>query len=193
MAYLTGDQITALSQSTVRLHKLVHFDFDGDPRWYWDGFGTLKTLDGQEWEGAKGVGVISGLGASSTLASTNLSFTLSGTDPRIIALARDQSGTVKGRDVTVMLQLANADWTLAGAPIHVATAEMDVMTYTMSPLETGGHSYTVTVTAEDFWSTKRRAPFGSYSDRDQKGRFAGDRAFEFVAILAAGKTITWAG
>jgi hypothetical protein len=181
-----GSDVAAVSGPVARLALLAQFDFVDDPRWYWTGFGSLRTLDDHLWEGTAGLAAISGLDVPIGTTAPQVTFTLSGVDPRIIALARRQSDTVKGRAVTVWFQLFNDDWSLRGAPYHIWTGDLDVMTYNAG----GDGTYTVSVSAESIWAGRRKPAFGYLSDADQEARSPGDRGLEQVASLP-GKTINW--
>ena len=186
MAYFDAATLSALAQRTVRLSPLVFFDFVGDPRRYGFQSGPLRTADGQEWEGTGGVGSISGLATPIGTTAPVVTFQMSGVDARVAALARAASSTVKGRGVTVFLQVFTEDWGLLGSPISLWDGELDLMRYRAE----GGGQYTVSVTAETAWTKRSKPPFGFLTDTDQKARFPGDRGLEQVSSLI-GKTINW--
>lgn len=184
MSYL-GSDADAVEGPTVRIALLAWFDFDGDPRWYWTGFGPLRTSDDQLWEGTAGLATISGLSQPLGTTAQSVTFSLSGVDPRVVALARQQSAKVKGRDCAVYMQLFNDDWSLRGDHLHVWSGALDVMTYKGSD-----GVYTVELTAENVWAGRRKPAHGYYTDADQQARFPGDLGCQFVASLP-GKTINW--
>lgn len=185
MSFL-GSDAAAVSGNSARIAYLAWFDFAGDPRWYWTGFGPLRTSDGQIWEGTAGVASISGLSQPIGTVAQQVTFALSGVDPRIIAAARRQSDSVKGRDCAVFIQLFDDAWQTVGARRHVWSGAMDVMTYKASSDAT----YTVELSAENLWAGRRKPPHGYYTDADQQARFPGDVGCQFVASLP-GKTINW--
>lgn len=186
MAFLTTPTRAALSGVTVRLALLTYFEFADDPRRYWMGFGPLQTLDGPTWEGTAGLASISGLNVPIGTIAQQVSFSLSGVDARVAALARRQSDAVKGRPVTVFLQIFNEDWSLLGNPLHVWSGDLDVMSYDAD----GDGTYTVSVSAESIWATRRKPSFGFFTDADQQARSPGDRGLELMASLP-NKTIIW--
>lgn len=185
MSFLGADA-AAVSGPVARLALLAWLDFADDPRWYWSGFGPLRTGDGQVWEGTAGLASISGLSVPIGTAAQQVTFSLSGVDPRVLVLARQQSARVKGRDCAVYLQLFNEDWSLRGPVRHVWSGALDVMTYKAE----GDGTYVVELTAENLWAGRRKPPFGFYTDADQQARFPGDLGCQFVASLP-GKTIAW--
>ncbi len=184
MSFLGADA-AAVTGPVARLALLAWFDFVGDPRFYWTGFGPLRTSDGQLWEGTSGVTGISGLAMPLGTASQQVSFSLSGVDPRIMALAQQQSDRVKGQDCAVFVQLFNEDWSLRGPRRHAWSGALDVMTY-----KAGDGVYTVELTAENIWAGRRKPAHGYYTDADQQARYPGDLGCQFVASLP-GKTINW--
>ena len=186
MPFFSAPAQALVTGQTVRLALLAHFDFVGDPRWYWPGFGPLRTLDNLTWEGTAGLGEISGLNVPIGTVAQQVSFSLSGVDARIATLARRQSDLVKGRACTVFLQLFNADWSVLGNPLHVWSGDLDVMSFEQD--EDG--TFIVKLTAESIWAGRRKPPFGFYTDADQQARSPGDRGLELMASLP-GKTITW--
>lgn len=186
MSFLSSAALAAVSKGSVKLALLAHFDFVDDPRRYWMGFGPLRTLDSANWEGTAGVGEISGLNVPIGTVAQQVSFSLSGVDARVAKLARRQSDLVKGRAVTVYVQIFNEDWSPLGTPLHVWSGELDVMSWEQGDDGT----FVVKVSAESIWAARRKSPFGFYTDADQQARSPGDRGLELMASLP-GKTITW--
>lgn len=99
MPFLCSAQAAAAAGPTVRQSVLGHFDFVGDSRVDWHGgFGPLLTVDGQTWQGDAVLRPIDGLDVPVA------TFTMSGVDVRIAAMARSQSQTVKSSLVQVFVQ-----------------------------------------------------------------------------------------
>lgn len=184
MSFLGADA-EAVAGPVARLALLAWFDFEDDPRWYWTGFGPLRTSDGQLWEGTGELATISGLAQPLGTVAQQVTFALSGVSAHVAALAKRQSDRVKGRDCAVFIQIFNEDLSLRGPRRHVWSGSLDVMTYKGSD-----GVYTVELTAESIWAGRRKPAFGYYTDADQQARFAGDYGCQFVASLP-GKTITW--
>lgn len=176
----------ALAGRVVRAAHLVAFDFLDDPRWYWLGFGPLRTADGQVWEGTGGIGEVDGLTFAIGTAAPQTTFKLSGVDARVIALAQQQSDRVKGREVRVYVQFLDENLALLDDPFEIWWGTLDVMTYEAA----GNETYTVTASAEGVWTGRNKPPFGYFTDADQQARHPGDRGLEQVGSLP-GKTITW--
>ncbi len=166
---------------------LVYFDFGDAPGRYWlGGFGPLVTADGQIWEGDGGLGAVDGLDVPIGTSAPVATFTMSGVDVRVAALARQQSALVKGRLVQVFVQFFTDDIALLDAPVVAWTGILDVMTYR----GLGEGKYAVSVTAETEWAARNKPPYGYLTDTDQQARFPGDRGLELVASLP-GKAINW--
>lgn len=185
MSFL-GSDAPAVTGSVARLALLAWFDFVDDPRWYWTGFGPLRTLDGQEWEGTAGLASISGLAVPIGTTAQQVTFALSGVDGRVVKLAQRQSDLVKGRDCAVFLQLFNEDWSLRGPRRHVWSGLLDVMTFD----DRGDGTFVVSQTAENLWAGRRKPAFGYYTDADQQARFPDDLGCQFTASIP-GKQIYW--
>lgn len=186
MSFLSSTALAAVSKNQVKLALLALFDFVDDPRRYWTGLGPLDTLDGAVWDGTGGLGSISGLNVPIGTVAQQVSFALSGVDARVAKLARRQSDLVKGRAVTVFVQIFKDDWQPLGLPLHVWSGDLDVMDWDQDE----GGSFVVKVSAESIWASRRKSPFGFYTDADQQARSPGDRGLELMASLP-GKTITW--
>lgn len=186
MAFLSEVVAAAAAGETVRQAVLAHFDFLGQPGWYWMGSGDLRTADGQIWEGVGTLASIDGLDVPVGTTAPVATFTLSGVDVRVAALARQQSALVKGRDVRVLVQFYTEDWILLDAPVEVWSGSLDVMTYRAL----GEGKFIVSVTAESPWTGRNKPPFGFLNDTDQQARFPGDRGLELVGSLP-NKAINW--
>lgn len=185
MPFLSNTVRAIMADVTVRAAICTKMDFVGGAKWYWPGFGPLRTADGQIWEGTSGLGMVSGLGASIGTSAPPVTFTMSGVDARVAALARQQSDLVKGRDVDCAIQFFGEFWQLLDF-LPVWSGEMDRMTYKAD----GSGTYVVTLSAEGVWTGRSRPPYGLYTDADQQARFPGDRGLEQVGSLP-GKTINW--
>lgn len=180
-----------LDNRTIEASLLVFMDFTDNPKRWWTGFGTLMA-GGYEWEGAGDIVQIDGLSQGQAGEATETTFTLSGVNPEIVAMVRSGSAAVKDRRVIVYIQFFHIEdsggqvhSTLDG-PVAIWAGRMDLLRYAAD----GPSSRTVILTAENIWSSRRRPPFGLYTDQDQKARFPGDRGLEQVPDLVT-KTIDW--
>jgi hypothetical protein len=185
MAFFNETIAAVAAARTVRAALLVFFDFEGDPKRVWAGPGII-TAGGYTWDGLGEFGTIDGLEQAIGVVAPQTTFTLSGVSPDIVALARNQSDLVKGRDVTVYIQFFDENWQPLDEMYAVWSGILDQMKYSaIGPIQR-----TVTVTAEGLWTNRRRPVWGLYTDRDQNQRFPGDRGLEQVSDLV-NKTIHW--
>jgi len=173
---------------------LVQMDFASVTRRWWMGFGDLVTNDGSTWQGVGDLISVEGLDEDRGTVAGPMTFTLSGVDAEIVALARNASDQVQGRRVTVYLQFFDITpndagvepWAPLDMPDAVKVGRMEQMRYVAE----GPTLRQVVVTAEGFWAGRNRPPFALYTDRDQNARFPGDRGLEQVGDLVS-KTIRW--
>ena len=182
-----------LAGREVGVALLCFMDFRETARRWWTGFGPLEAGD-ELWQGAGELIQIEGLEQPIGTVAPKTTFQLSGVDATIVRLARQASDRVKDRRCTVYLQFFDlhpddasvAPWSLLDTPFAVWSGLMDQMTYSaQGPSQRG-----VTLTAESFWTNRRRPPYGFYTDRDQNARFPGDRGLEQVVDLV-NKTNRW--
>lgn len=178
--------LAELAKSTVCVSRLVFMDFVDAPRRWWVGFGALET-GGHTWQGTGAMIAIDGIGAGIGTSADSVTFTLSGVDPEIVALAAQARARVKDRRVVVYEQFFDNDtWQPIDEPQVEYVGKMDRMRF----LGEGPGSASVVVTAESLWTGRNRSPFSLLTDRDQNARFPGDRGLERVAELV-NKSIIW--
>ena len=98
---LFSDAINAkMAGRAIGAVPLVFFDFAGDPKRMWPGFGTL-TVGGYDWDGSGDFGSIEGLALATTDAVQAVTFTLAGVTAEMQSLALGSESLVRGRGVTV--------------------------------------------------------------------------------------------
>jgi len=164
----------------VRLDYLVEFRFASSTVRLWNGFGPLGTQDSKVWEGLAGLGSLTGLQQAINGTAPEQTLTLSGVDARFASIARGEREEYYGRAVLVYLQFFDEAWQTLDSPYAVSMRLMDRLTQTMAQGE-DGPVYTVSVSAETPFVTRRRPGFGYLTDRDQQQRYPGDRGLERVA------------
>jgi len=180
-----------LGGRNVRMAYLVLFDFDGEPMRVWSGVGKLITSGGVEWYGLGNIGSISGLEQAVNGEAPETTFVMSGVDPTIVRLTRDEFETkAKNRLVQVMVQFCNDDndkaLELFDAPYPIWAGRMQIPRFEME----GPSARKITVSAESLFSLRSRPSSSMYTDVDQRNRYPGDLGFEFVPTLI-NKTVTW--
>jgi hypothetical protein len=172
-----------LGGTTVRVDFLVKFDFaDGVAR-LWNGFQTLTTSGGVTWRGMGQLGSISGLQQSLNGSAPALDLTLSGMEPGFMRLVTGDKAKWYNRAVTIYLQFFDAEWACLDDPVAVQLGLMQTVKISSQHTD-AGRKEIVTVTAETPFATRRRPRFGTYTDRDQQGRFPGDLGCERVQGMA---------
>ncbi len=193
MSFFSETVKAAMDGRGVGASLLVFMDFKDAPRRWWTGFGMLDA-GGYEWTGLGKFVSVDGLGWQVGTAAPEATFTVSGVDADIVAQVRAASDRVRGRRVVVFVQFFHVSPTDAGDQVHSAldapyavwSGKMDQVQFSAS----GPSLRTITVTAETLWAGRNRPRYGLYTDRDQNGRFPGDRGLEQVTSLVS-KTIRW--
>lgn len=185
-----------IASRVVSSAYLVQFDFRDLTKRVWLGFGPLRA-GGQEWQGLGELISIEGLEQSTGTAAAATTFTLSGVDRDIVAMAAASSDRVKGRIVRVYLQFFETTESakrsatiqvgaLLGSPTVVWSGWMDQITYAAE----GTGLRTITLTAEGLLAERNRPPFGMYTPGDQAARFPGDKGLDHTPGLES-YTVRW--
>lgn len=193
MGYFPETVAAKLAGRSVGAALLCHMEFRETPRRWWMGFGPLSA-GGHTWQGTGEMIQVDGLEQPIGTVAPKTTFQLSGIDSTIVSLARNASDRVKDRRCTVYIQFfdlspddaAIAPWSTLDQPFAVWSGLMDQMNYTARGPDQRG----VSLTAESFWTNRRRPAYGLYTDRDQNARFPGDRGLEQTTSLVS-KTIRW--
>lgn len=168
----------------VQAATLFLFEFTSGPQYFWDGVGYL-TADGHDWLGFGQLVSVSGLEQSRGMGAPQTTFKLSGVDDNLIAIAVNSAAEVTGNPCTVYLQFLSSAGVPLDEPIAIWAGTMDTLTF-----QAGVRDQAITLTAETLFVDRVRAPWGFYTDTDQRSRWPGDRGFELVASLLF-KTVQW--
>lgn len=186
MGFFSATLAALAAGEKVALAILAEFEFaEGTNRFWLNGHGTL-TLAAQSWLGTGSLVSVSAITTGEGDAANKLTFTLSGVNAALIALARENEASVRGRTVTVYGQFFHPD-TLAPYGVKWALPTADVMD-TIGYSASGPSQRSISLTAETIWAERNTAKNAFYADRDQKARFADDRGLEFVGALVNAKT-----
>lgn len=193
--FFTPEQIERLSQGEVRCDFLVKFDFATEPYFAWNGNTDLPALDGNTYKPMYGFGQIDGLGLPGAgTISESVTLSLDGLpDMPLDYLAKVLADTaeVDQRMVTILLQLFDDDWQVAGIPIPLFHGFMQPPKVARTAMEAdSGATQSITLVAENIFFGRSRPPNGRNTDRDQQARSPGDKFFGFVSSLVF-KTITY--
>lgn len=185
MGYFSESAAAVLAGRTIRCAILVFFNFLTTPKRAWLGDGDLYA-GGFVWSGLGELGSIDGLDRPLGDTAPQATFRLSGVDGPVITETLAASTEVKGRDVTVYIQMFTDLLMPLDGPVAIYSGVMDVMRVTAA----GATSRTIEVTAETLFTRRSMPAWGYLSDRDQNRLFPGDRGLEFVPSMAA-KTVVW--
>ena len=184
-----------LAGTRVSMTFLVLFDFVTQPVRVWiGGEGKLVANDGTVWDGLGRIGALTGVEQAVNGEAPEMTFTLSGVDPQMISLARDEFDTeCKGRLVYVLVQFFGVDdpddpdnQRPLDAPYPVAAARALTPEFTFAEDD----ARSITIRCESLFSLRSRPRFAMYTDADQQQRFPGDLGFSFVSSLM-NKVVTW--
>lgn len=179
-----------LGGATVRASILILLDFVTTPMRLWSGAGYLSS-GGYTWAGLGEVGSISGLDVALSGEAPETTFMLSGVDPEIVSLARDEwQDEAKDRLAQVLIQFHNdADnlpLELYDEPYSIWSGRMQSVRFELM----GDQTRTISVSVESLFTLRSRPAYSQYTDSDQQARFAGDLGFAFVPSLL-NKVVTW--
>lgn len=182
MGIFSASELAILAKSTVRVALLVELQFSPVLR-LWNGARNL-TAGGYEWSGLGGLGKIDGLQESRSAESSQVRFTLSGTNAEINALAVADSEDQTGKLALVYFQFFADDWQTVGSPKLIWAGLTQPMTATRISGEEGeGAQRSIMLPAENLFYGRARPRAGLYTDRDQQARHSGDKFFEFQPQL----------
>jgi hypothetical protein len=185
MGYFPSARAADLQGNTVRADLLVMFDFVSGAMRLWQGFGTLRTNDDNEWQGIGQLGRIGDLESTIAGDAPQATFTLSGVDTAILSEAMNTSDEVYGRDVNVYIQFFDENFAPLDDPYVCWAGTMDVM-----HVKQNADTCTIELTAESIFFRRASPPLGTLSDRDQQRFYPGDRGLAIMPGMVA-KAVLW--
>lgn len=171
----------------LRKHTLVQMDFASGTRRVWDGFGILDA-GGEEWSGLGKLGSVSEIEEPIGGTAPQVTFTLSGVDPRGIRSALGDPRDYKGRAVSVSEVYFGLDLQPIGEPITRFLGTMDVLSLKAD----GPDTRVLTLTAEGPFTRRGSPPWGYLSDRDQQRLYPGDLGLTEMPAMVQ-RTVEWLG
>lgn len=183
MAAFSAELTAAIRANTAGVKTLVEMQFASATMRVHTGFGSL-VAGAQTWSGVGDLVSISGLEQTTQGEAGQATFMVSGVSADLLAAAKTEDGAeYRQRPITVYLQFFDVATDAAiGSPIAIWTGLMDNMRISRTNGDEGPLR-TITLTAETLFQDRARPPYGSYSDADQKARYAGDKGCERVAGL----------
>lgn len=178
-AYLAGRK--------VNMRPLALFDFRDGEMALWGGEYDLVS-GGKTWKGLGNIAAIDGLDQAATLASSAMTFTLSGVEKAgtgtsfaDVAIASDRANYAR-RLVTVYIQFFDEDWQKLDDPFAIKAAIMANMMISRARTA-NGFLRTVSLQANNIFYGRGVSPAAFYTDRDQQNRFPGDLGMQFIPSL----------
>lgn len=177
-----------LTGREVRASVGVWFDFASQPMWLWQGRGSFTDPDGHVWQGLGEFGQVSGLQGSSMLSVDPVTMTLTGLDPSLMALVRDQADEIAGRRCGIYFLTFDEDFRLLDKPF---LAELYLMDKATLSVDGESRMMLVTLSAEPLFFSKHMPPVAMMSDADQQRKYPGDTIFQRVPLLNGKQTIYW--
>jgi hypothetical protein len=177
-----------LAGRTVRVAPLLRFDFASGAQRYWPGFGSL-VAGGETWIGTQNMAQIGEVVASANGSAPEQTFTLSGVDATFVAEAQAARAEYYGRLAFIYFQFFDEHWQVLDGPVPFWWGRMYGLTVKQAS-EEDGFTRTITLSAETVFAARRRPRNSYYTDRDQQGRFPGDKGCERVLGMQS-KLITF--
>lgn len=156
----------------VRMAPVVFMDVEGDPIRLVARSRDL-VLDGVTWTRFPALIDIPSLEILMRGESSRISLGLSGVDPEALQLAVRDQEAVKGRQLRIGIVYFDDDWQPMTSIYWLWTGTMDLV-----PISRSATERSVAVEAVSVFATRRRAPLGNLTDRDQQLAHPGDRFCE---------------
>lgn len=180
---------TMAAGGKITAAKLHFFGFRDEPKWVWEGFGSLTTYDGQVWQGLGDVVSTDGGGYQAGIVAGNLQVNIAtsveGLPDAIVQAALNSESQVYGRRYFQAVQYFDENQAIIGEFIAIFVGVMDRMTFRQS-----ADLRQITLNVESPLVRRRAARVQYFSDLDQRSRDATDMAFEFSSTLQ-NKTVSW--
>jgi hypothetical protein len=186
MPFFSEAEITQLSASQVKCDLLIKMEWKNSTSYLWNGEYPI-VVAGNTYLPLHGLATIDGLAHTGGTDSAQVTFSLTGipeNEPNFLKLVLENTPEANQQLVTVYLQLFDDEWQPFGNPIAMWWGFMQPPRISKTTTEgDSGAVQTITISAENVFYNRSRAPRGRYTDRDQQNRFAGDKFFQFVPSL----------
>jgi hypothetical protein len=171
-------EVNAIVGGSVVEHVfLVKFDFLSETKRVHTGFGKLRTLDGNLWDGLGELVAISGLTGMRSGSAPAGKITASGVSPDLLPIALGEEDEYSGRPVAIFFQ-AFSDRVPVGNPCPLLLRIM-----TSISIDRTGDTRSLSINHESPYVGRNNPANGWYSDRDQQARYPGDRFCERTPFL----------
>lgn len=180
-----------LRRGDIACTILCQMDFRTKPQRWWLGYGPL-TAGGVEYQGTGDVIQISAMNITYGMSAGMVRFSIPNASPEMVARCDNQTNEVNNRLCRIYYQLFSLiergddhAGRLIGDPIAIFTGRMRDMRSTST-----ADSRSIELEAYGRLSRQGRAPYGRWTDADQRARFPGDTGLGLLASLKD-KAITW--
>lgn len=172
---LTSGMQAAITAQRMRPFFLIEAHFDSGDLLLWTGYGTLE-YNSKSYTGTGEILELSPIRESKQMEAAGLTFTLSGLDAAINAIALNEE--YQDRVAELYLGAFDDDWNVVVEPYLQFEGRIDTM-----PLEDDDGIATVQVTVENILTDMNSAAIFNYTPEDQALYFSGDSGFDRVAGL----------
>lgn len=178
--------LSKLDDELVYPFYAVELQFDGNPVYAWTGVGTI-TIDGNEYIGVANMLQISDVEETQDIAARGMTLTLSGIPSDLLSLALTEP--YQGRICKVYLGFMTSWENPDASPdtMEIFSGYMDQMT-----IDEGAETSMISVSVESRLIDLERPRNRRYTAENQKIRYSGDRAFDFVESLQD-QRLAWGG
>lgn len=180
-----------LRRGDVACTILCQMDFATKPQRWWLGYGPLFA-GGVEYQGTGDVIQISALDITYGMSAGMVRFSIPNASAEMVARCDNQAFEVNNRLCRIFYQLFSTvengndhAGRLIGEPISIFTGRMRDMRSTST-----ADSRSIELEAYGRLSRQGRAPYGRWTDADQRARYPGDTGLGLLASLKD-KAITW--
>lgn len=187
------DDLLAIPDETLRNGSigqavLVHMDFRDNPKRWWTGWGDIE-VNGHIWQGLGDLISISPISTTYQVSAEQVTFEVAATS-ELLGLARNAKTQVRGRSVTIYMQLYTMEPEAAlGSPVSLYAGTMERMPWSAS----GPTERRLRLECEGLFFRRNAPPRGRWTDADQKSRYLGDRGLERLPLYANGYEVKWRG
>lgn len=180
-----------LRRGDVACTILCEMDFRTRPQRWWLGYGDL-TAGGVTYKGTGDVIKISALGITYGMSAGMVRFSIPNASPEMVARCDNQASEVNNRLCRIYYQVFSMiergddhAGRLLGDPIAVFTGRMRDMRSTST-----SEGRDIELEAYGRLSRQGRAPYGRWTDADQRARYPGDTGLALLASLKD-RAVTW--
>lgn len=191
MSFFSSAQVTAFSQSTVRVGLLYELFFKSETACYWSG--NRKLVAGsREWLPTFGAVRVSGLGATTEAVSKQVTLSVSGVDEKALRMVTAETEEADQQPAVIHLQLFDDKWQNAGATVSIFPGIMQPPKVSRSAVtQDKGAEQTIAISLENAFLERARPAYGRYTASDQNHRTETQDDFcNFIPSLFS-KTFTY--